>query len=213
MAKVQGPILSMGATGQIGKAMVFGSWRGVPYARQYVQPSNPQSSAQTETRSVFGWATHVWKTAGSLIQEAWDAYAKGQPFTGRNQFIGKNTKAMRGMTDLADFVAAPGSNGGIPPQSFSSTGGSGDIVFALTNPTPPVGWTLSGATVMAIRAQNPQSGALYQEYELAASSPYTAGTISGLAAGTYVTAAWLKWTKPDGSFAYSPSLAHTATVT
>jgi len=213
MAKVNGPILSIGASGSIGKTQVYGSWRGVPYARQYVVPSNPRSSAQTETRSVFAWTSQVWKIAQSLFQAPWDAFAKGQPLTGRNAFIGKNTRAMRGMTTLADLIATPGSNGGVPPSAVTATGGSGQIAFSFTNPTPPTGWTLSGATGFAIKAQNPQTDLDYASFTDDAASPYTSATITGLAAGNYVTCGWIKWTKPDGSFAYSPGIAGTAVVT
>jgi len=43
MSKLTGPLLSFGARGQIGKAMVTSTWKGVPYARQYVVPANPQT--------------------------------------------------------------------------------------------------------------------------------------------------------------------------
>lgn len=213
VAKVNAPILSIGASGAIGKTQVYGTWRGVPYARQYVVPSNPRSSGQTQTRSVFAWSSAVWKIASSLFIDPWNAFAKGQPLTGRNAFIGKNTKAMRAETDLTMFIATPGSNGGIPPSAVVPTGGSGQIAFAFTNPTPPVGWTLSGATAFAILAQNPQTDADFATRAVAATSPYTAATITGLAAGSYVTCGWLTWTKPDGSLAFSPGLEGTASVT
>lgn len=54
MAKVTGPLMSMSASGQIGKAIVFAGWKGVNYVRQYVIPSNPQSEGQGDQRIILG---------------------------------------------------------------------------------------------------------------------------------------------------------------
>lgn len=54
MAKVSGPLLSMDASGQIGKAMVFSKWKGRNYVRNYVRPANPQTPAQQESREALG---------------------------------------------------------------------------------------------------------------------------------------------------------------
>lgn len=213
MAKVNGPILSIGASGSFGKTMVFGNWRGVPYARRHVVPANPQSTGQTLTRNAFAFLSNVWKVAGALWQAPWQQFAKGQPLTGRNAYIGQNTRVLRPMSDLTDLIISPGANGGIPPTAMTSTGGSGDIVFSLTNPTPPTGWTLSGANVLAIKQQDPQSGTDYNTYEHGLTTPFTGGTITAMPAGTYVTGAVLEWTKPDLSIAYSRSIQSTGTVT
>lgn len=212
MAKVNGPLLSIGASGSIGKTAVFGNWRGVPYARKHVVPANPRSAAQTETRDVFAWLSNVWKVAGSLWQAPWQAFAKGQPLTGRNAFIGKNTKVLRPATDLSDIIISPGANGGLPASSFTSTGGAGDIVFAVTMPTPPTGWTLTGGTLMAIEAQNPHSASLFNTFEKGMTTPFNGGTITSMPAGTFITAVVPEWTKPDLSIAYGPSIQSTATV-
>ena len=53
MAKLTGPLLSFGATGQIAKTMVVGTWRGIDYARQYVVPANPRTTAQQANRTRF----------------------------------------------------------------------------------------------------------------------------------------------------------------
>lgn len=50
MAKVNGPLLSLGASGAIGKTMVFFPWKGLNAVRQYVVPANPQSANQTTQR-------------------------------------------------------------------------------------------------------------------------------------------------------------------
>ena len=50
MAKVKGPLFSMGATGAIGETLVYFSWKGLKVVRSYVTPANPQTTAQTTQR-------------------------------------------------------------------------------------------------------------------------------------------------------------------
>jgi len=51
MAKLKGPLFSLGASQQLGKALVFFPWKGLNVVREYVVPSNPQTAAQTTQRS------------------------------------------------------------------------------------------------------------------------------------------------------------------
>lgn len=46
MAKLKAPLLSLGASQQLGKALVFFSWKGLDVVREYVIPANPKSTAQ-----------------------------------------------------------------------------------------------------------------------------------------------------------------------
>ena len=50
MAKLKAPLLSMGASGQFGKTIVYAPWKGLKIARSYVIPANPNSPAQQTQR-------------------------------------------------------------------------------------------------------------------------------------------------------------------
>lgn len=213
MAKTTAPLLSFGAGGQIAKTAVYAKWRGRSYVRRHVIPANPQSTEQTKTRSLFSWLNQVWKNMGSLAIAPWNAYATGQAFLGRNAFIGQNISAMRDETDVQLMVFSPGAKGGLAPTSFSCAGGSGTLTGTVATPTPPTGWTIAAAVMVAIEDQNPQSGVIYTTYTGEdTSDPYTAPAIAAVPAGDYVIGCYLRWTKPDGSTAYSVSLLDTATV-
>lgn len=56
MAKLKGPLFSLGAAGQIGKALVYFGWKGLDVVREYVIPSNPRTAGQTTQR---GYMTQV----------------------------------------------------------------------------------------------------------------------------------------------------------
>lgn len=50
MAKLKAPLLSLGASGAIGKAIVFFPWKGLNVAREYVIPANPNTTPQQTQR-------------------------------------------------------------------------------------------------------------------------------------------------------------------
>lgn len=50
MAKLKGPLFSLGASQQLGKALVYFSWKGLNVVREYVIPSNPKTAAQQKQR-------------------------------------------------------------------------------------------------------------------------------------------------------------------
>lgn len=56
MAKVTGPLYSMGASGKIANAMVFFPWKGNNVVRQWLKPSNPKTNAQGDARMILGGA-------------------------------------------------------------------------------------------------------------------------------------------------------------
>lgn len=56
MAKLKGPLFSLGASQQLGKALVFFGWKGLNVVREYVVPSNPRTAPQTTQR---GWMTQA----------------------------------------------------------------------------------------------------------------------------------------------------------
>lgn len=46
MAKLKGPLFSLGASQKLGNALVFFPWKGLNVVREYVIPSNPKSTGQ-----------------------------------------------------------------------------------------------------------------------------------------------------------------------
>jgi len=127
MAKVNGPLLSLGATGQIGKALVYSTWKGLNTVRQHVVPANPNSTAQATQRGYMADAVddiHDAQIAGSNPLNAVDvaAYAlwANQAATPRTWF----NQACKNAVDVA--VA------GNTPTVFrgaSSTPGAGQVAL------------------------------------------------------------------------------------
>jgi hypothetical protein len=213
MAKITGPLISLGARGTIGKTAVYSSWRGRAYVRTRVVPANPRSADQTSQRNLFTWLQAVWKVAPTLMQENWTLGAKGQPLTDRNLFSRDNLFAIGKSAVLSTgIVFSAGAKGGTPPVSASIVAAGGTITPTVTVPTPPVGWTVTSVIAACIRSQDPQTDVLYKVTAAEdLTSPYTPA-MTGLSTGNlYDYGIWIKWAKPDGSVAYSPQIAGTAT--
>jgi hypothetical protein len=73
MAKLNAPLLSFGASGQIGKSLVFFPWKGLNVARQYVVPTNPNTVPQQDQRGYLRDAVTLIHSAQALAANPLDA--------------------------------------------------------------------------------------------------------------------------------------------
>lgn len=218
MAKVKSPILSIGARGQIGKSQVYGSWRGVAYARQHVTPSNPNTAAQQLTRNTLDSLMEQYKRTGPLGREPWLSATTGRPLTDRNQVIKTNLPTLRTAADMTAYQGSPGSLSGLPPTNVvaAATANAGEIGVTVTSPQEPSGWLLAGITAIAFPDRAPNSLPTAFVAELEDLAPVANGDtnllFTGLQSATlYVVSAWPVWTRPDGKEAFGASLTDTAT--
>lgn len=224
MAKIQGPLLSMGGTGQIGHSQVYSTWKGRPYVRRYVIPSNPQSAEQSKTRDVFSFLTNIWRLASADFVSPWTAFAKNRVMTNRNAFMQKNVKLLRPKGDdaadsLLGFFMSPGAKGGIvAPIEYTLTGG--DLVASIDVPDPlPSGWACTGIVVAAIPEQDPQGTVdlrLFSASGVGGDPGDTLTvTIADIGADVYAVSAWLTFqrTADPLDIAYGAAIATLQTVT
>jgi len=92
VAKTKAPLFGFGASGQLGKALVFGTWKGIDVAREYVVPTNPKSSGQSTQRGKMTSAVAEWHDTANILsaadKAAWGRFAGVQrtPRSGFNQF-------------------------------------------------------------------------------------------------------------------------------
>jgi len=94
MTKLHGPMFSLDARGQLGKAIVYSIWKGINYARKYVIPFNPNTAAQQTIRGYFTLAVAAYQAEDQATRDAWDAAikGKGRAMTGFNYYLGLNVK-------------------------------------------------------------------------------------------------------------------------
>ncbi|MBA7685213.1 hypothetical protein ES703_93631 [subsurface metagenome] len=97
MAKLKAPLLSLGASGAIGKAIVYFPWKGLDCAREYVVPTNPDTDAQKLQRKYLREAVDKVhdaqaRDANPLVEADMSAYSllgslKATPRTWFNTII------------------------------------------------------------------------------------------------------------------------------
>jgi hypothetical protein len=110
MVKLKAPMMSLGASGSIGGAVVFSSAKGRAYARQLVIPSNPKSGPQVGIRAMMKFLSQQW-TALSGVQKAdWDTRAAQTNISPFNAFVAYNLVRWRSFLgpsklDPADVIA------------------------------------------------------------------------------------------------------------
>lgn len=89
MAKVTGPLFSIDARGALADAIVFSSWKGIPYVRQYVIPFNPQTVDQMEIRDAFAVYVSKWQLLIAGDKLLWNARVEilGYAMSGFNFYV------------------------------------------------------------------------------------------------------------------------------
>ena len=104
MAKLTGPLMSLSASGQFASTIVYATWKGIKYARAYVIPENPNTSAQQVIRGYFSTAVAAWQGETSPHRLLWTDYAStnGLQESGFNLYVGK-------------YCTFLGDNAGTPP--------------------------------------------------------------------------------------------------
>lgn len=207
MARLTGPLMSLGASGTIAKTLTYGDWKGISYARTRVIPANPNTSEQQLTRDVFRFLPQVYKFDPTIAREPWIAAVTGVPMTPINMILSKNTGVLRDALDLDLMVLSPGARGGIPPASIVSTPGSGQLSVAVTAPSIPSGWSIVAAQGVVLRDQDPHDDLIAAPVAVEdTSAPYTL-VFTGLTGGqVYQIGVWLKWLTPNQDNAYSVAL-------
>lgn len=73
LVKFAAPVAS--ASGKQDDSLVYMAWRGVPCARSYVKPSNPQSTNQTTVRTYFSQLTKAFAGLATGERASWSTYA------------------------------------------------------------------------------------------------------------------------------------------
>lgn len=135
MAKSPAPFMSINARGSIAGLLTASNWKGIPYLRLLVTPSNPNTANQQAVKLIFG---SVAKACKSVLTSFADSMGVGSPF-----FTSARDSAPSGQSwisavqqasypDSADMESAWTALGGTKQSYFTST--AGDI--GLTDYVP-----------------------------------------------------------------------------
>lgn len=110
MALVNGPLFSLEASGQLGKALVYTTWKGRALVRAYAVPTNPNSIAQRARRTWVALLNTIWQGMDDTDKGSWADLAAAGNYSTFNGFTSFNLDAQ-----TAD--AGPTKNRGDSPSS------------------------------------------------------------------------------------------------
>lgn len=109
MALVTAPLLSLAASGKLGGAIVFSSWKGRQYVRSLVKPSNPKSGKQVGMRGAFKYLAQNWAGLSAANQATWEERADASVISPFNAYMSYNqfrTRNFLGITKEDPALAA-----------------------------------------------------------------------------------------------------------
>ena len=145
MAKTTAPLLSLGASGSIGGSLTFATWKGRPYVRQLVTPSNPRSGKQTGGRAMMTFLSQVWASLSVANKATWATQAaviNASPF---NAFVKANMERWTQFTSPGRVYPIPNTGIVAAVVSFALTGLVKEAKIAIT-----LGTTLNQSWGVAI---------------------------------------------------------------
>ncbi len=139
-ARVDGPLMSFGASGSIASTITFSRWKGRPYVRQRVVPANPKTALQISVRAVMGFLSSNWAGIGATPQDTWQTLADAIVASKFNAYTKANA------TNWTQFLAPSqltpitrtGTIGTTP--IISATGGVGQVTLNILQATINDNW-------------------------------------------------------------------------
>lgn len=116
-----------------GKALgvVAGTWKGQTYVRKYVIPANPQTQAQTETRTLFKDVASFGKNMVGIWLNVMTA-PKPKRASPYNVFVKRNMAAQKGQTFSAENVVVAEGSLPLPATSSVAAGKAAGIVLTFS---------------------------------------------------------------------------------
>lgn len=118
-------------TGQLGKAVVGGTWKDKKTLRTYAVPTNPKTAGQVSQRGKFK-ISQVTASAllETIVKPYWNPFANSQ--SGFNAFIGLNSQRV---TDNTDFQNIYVTSGSYEPVSVVN-----EVLYNATTGVTTFGW-------------------------------------------------------------------------
>lgn len=199
MSKVDVPLLSFEAAGNIGGVIQFQPYRGVTLAKRFVPATDQNSTAQQQVRGAFGFCSLAWKFMPTAMRANYTLAAKGTRQQPRNRFIGHSVPQLSGQSDLTLWQVIHESAGMIELPS-ATFGISFNLIYADFSATNwPPGFTLHKRCACAIRQQDPYNPTDPTFHYAEDQNPSGHLEVTGLQSGVqYLCEAWAQATNRAG---------------
>lgn len=140
MAKVDGPLFSFGASGSIADTMTFAKWKGRPYVRQHVIPSNPKSAAQVGGRVMWKFLTQQWAGMSTSDKNTWIERASAAAYSTFNAYMSYNMDRWTESLPVTQPYPAAGESNDELPTAATISGTGTERSLSLTMPNGGTNW-------------------------------------------------------------------------
>lgn len=148
--KTTGPMFSLAASGTIGGVITMATWKGRPYARIRVTPSNPRSAGQTAQRAMMRFLAQEWATLEPGTKAAWEELARAGSFSAFNAFVKQNLQSWSLFEAPSMTPGHPAVNGPGTGEAIVATPGVKSATLAVTMSAEESPW--SGTIFLAVGA-------------------------------------------------------------
>lgn len=143
MARVQGPLFSLGASGKLGGAVVYATWKGRAYVRELVRPANPKSDKQLSVRGMLKFLSQEWAGIGDTAQVSWEDLADADVVSPFNAYIKKNLRRWRNFLGVGQDSDPAAGDTGPTHGAGSAAGGVRMATVTMAVTAPGDGWGLA----------------------------------------------------------------------
>ena len=135
MVKVVAPMLSLAASGTLGKAITFTTWKGRPVVRTRVIPANPRTGLQVGMRSGIAAYPYIWnERLAAAGQALWNAAVGTEAISGFNLFTRLSQRSLRNNYGPFYVPAKQGQAGTpAPPGDAAATQDGTDLDITFTD--------------------------------------------------------------------------------
>lgn len=106
MAKLKAPLMSLGASGQLAKTLVFFPWKGLNVAREYVVPANPDTQLQKDQRGYVRAAVDAIHAAIALAADGFQEVDRSAYALWANQERTPRTWFNQAVKNIVDVFVA-----------------------------------------------------------------------------------------------------------
>lgn len=148
MARVTAPLMSLDASGSVGKAITFSKWRGRNYVRRLVVPANPKSALQVAMRASLRFVTQAWSAVPTTEQNGWSDLAAADNITYLNAAVRFNQRETRqGFGCVRSPIDVAGTTPSAPTDNSSAAGyKEAQLAWTAGANAPEWGWMIWRST-------------------------------------------------------------------
>lgn len=133
MAAVRGPLFSFDASGSIASTLTFAKWKGRPYVRQLVTPSNPNTIAQQGNRAIVKYTSQNWNLLSAGNQATWVALGAADSITGLDAWVRSSARRKPNDGAIMQTPTTPAGTTPGAPLTPAATGGSKQVSLSWVN--------------------------------------------------------------------------------